>query len=53
VPIRLTIEGDAQPGRYAVYKTALELRRVRNRIVVALYDPAAGAIWSATADVRP
>lgn len=53
LPVRLAVAGEPRPGQLAVYQTALELRRTRNRVVVALYDPAAGAIWSATADVRP
>lgn len=53
LPVRLSVESAPRPGQVAVYKTQLELRRARNRIVVALYDPLAGAIWSATADVRP
>jgi VWFA-related protein len=53
LPVRLEVPGEPRPGQLAVYQTTLELRRTRNRVVVALYDPAAGAIWSATADVRP
>ncbi len=53
LPVRMTIDADPQPGQFAIYETALELRRVKNRIVVALYDPASGTIWSATAEVRP
>ena len=53
LPIRLVVDSEPKPGQLAVYQTALELRRTRNRIVVALYDPAAGAIWSTTAEVRP
>jgi len=53
LPVRLTVGVDPKPGQYAVYRTVLELRRAHNRVVVALYDPVGGAIWSATTEVRP
>jgi VWFA-related protein len=53
VPVRIAVPGDREPAARARYETTLELRRTRNRIVVAVYDPVTGALWSATADVRP
>ncbi|KAB2960342.1 MAG: VWA domain-containing protein [Thermoanaerobaculia bacterium] len=53
LPVRLAIPGTVDPARPVTYSATLELRRERNRLVVALYDPAAGAIWSATTEVRP
>jgi hypothetical protein len=55
LPIRLTLPATetADPGRTASYETTLELRRVGNRLTVAVYDPLSEKIWSATADVRP
>ncbi len=53
IPVRLTVATDPKPGQLAVYRTTLELRRTGNRLAVALYDPAAGTIWSATTEVHP
>jgi len=53
VPMRLLTPAEPAPGATVGFATVLELRALRNRIVVAVYDPAAGTLWSATADVRP
>jgi VWFA-related protein len=53
LPVRLAVDAEPRPGQRAVYQTELELRRTHNRVVVALYDPVAGVIWSATTDIRP
>ena len=53
LPVRLAVESDPAPGQLAYYRTTLELRRIRNRVAVALYDPAAGTIWSTTVEVEP
>ena len=53
IPIRLTIPGTPPAGARARYETTLELRRVKNRVAVAVYDPVSGAIWSKIAEVRP
>lgn len=53
LPVRLAVTTAPAPGQLARYRTTLELRRVRNRVAVALYDPAAGTIWSSTVNVEP
>jgi hypothetical protein len=53
IPVRLTLPAETAPGGTAGQETTLELRRTGNRLAVAVYDPLAGTIWSATADVRP
>jgi VWFA-related protein len=53
VPVRLEFSEKPAPGKLATYSTTLELRRVLNHVVLAVYDPVSGAIHSATADIRP
>jgi VWFA-related protein len=53
LPVRLVVDTDPAPGQRVSYRTTLELRRAHNRVAVALYDPAAGTIWSTTVDVEP
>ncbi len=53
VPIRLSVPDERSPSARARFETTLELRRTRNHVVVAVYDPVSGTLWSATADVRP
>jgi hypothetical protein len=53
LPVKLTVDREPVPGQRAQYRTTLELRRVRNRIVVALYDPLSGSLWSAVTEVSP
>lgn len=53
LPIRLALDSPPPPGQLVTYRTVLELRRARNRVAVALYDPAAGTIWSKTVEIEP
>ena len=53
VPMHVVVGADSPPPAGTRYMTQLELRRVRNRIVVAVYDPVTGNLWSATAEVTP
>ena len=53
LPVRLVVDRQPRGGEKASYETVLELRKARTRIVVALYDLASGAIWSAVAEVNP
>jgi VWFA-related protein len=53
LPFRLTLPAEVEAGARARYQTRLELRKVKNRVVVAVYDPLSGAIWSKTAEIRP
>jgi len=53
VPIRLDLPSQPPAGRFVAYRTTLELRRVRNQVVVALYDPVSGVIHSASVEIEP
>ncbi len=53
IPLRLALPAADSPGARARYETTLELRRAKNHLVVAVYDPVSGALWTATADVHP
>jgi VWFA-related protein len=53
VPLELRLERPPVAGESARYRTTLELRRVTHDLVVALYEPASGKLFSATARVIP
>lgn len=51
--VRFDTPEDPGPGSLARYRTTLELRRKRNRLAVAVYDPLQDTTWSATVDIQP
>lgn len=53
IPIRLDMPGQPPAGAYATYTTVVQLRRAKNDLVLAVSDPAGGAIYSARAEVNP
>lgn len=53
IPIRLDMPGKPPAGAYATYTTIIQLRRAKNDLVLAISDPAGGAIYSARAEVQP
>jgi len=53
IPIRLDMPGKPPAGAYATYTTMVQLRRAKNNLVLAVSDPAGGAIYSARAEVNP
>ena len=53
IPFRITALQPPQPGQVVRYDTALELRKDRQEIVVAVLDVASGNMLSATAEVSP
>ncbi|MEO8197843.1 MAG: VWA domain-containing protein [Thermoanaerobaculia bacterium] len=53
IPIRFDMPGKAPAGAYKTYTTIVQLRRARNELVLAISDPAGGAIYSARAEVNP
>ena len=53
LPIRLALPKLPEAGARVRYETKLELRRVKNKVAVAVYDPVSGAIWSKVAEIRP
>ena len=53
IPIRLAVPKAPAPTGRARFASTLELRRTDNHLVVAVYDPVSGTLWSATADVHP
>jgi VWFA-related protein len=53
IPLRLELPPEPPAGSRARYQTTIELRRAKNHLAVAVYDPVSGALWTATADVHP
>ena len=53
LPIRITGRGHAAPGQISRYETTMELRKVRQSLVVALFDKASGELLSSTLEVAP
>jgi VWFA-related protein len=53
VPLELRLAKQPVEGETARYSTKLELRRATHDLVIALYDPATGKLFSATARVIP
>jgi VWFA-related protein len=53
IPLELRLPERPVEGQMARYTTALELRRTSHDLVVSLYDPASGKLFSATARVAP
>ena len=53
VPLELRLARPPAEGESARFRTTLELRRVTHDLVVALYEPASGKLFSATARVIP
>lgn len=53
IPVSLSLPGRPPAGAYATYTTTLQLRRVRNQLVLAVSDPVGGAIYSARMEVAP
>jgi len=53
LPVQIVTPRAPDEDTKATYQTTLELRKMKNRIAVALYDASTGAIWSATAEVEP
>ena len=53
LPLELRLRAAPQPGEIARYTTTLELRRSPHDIVVALYEPASGKVFSAAARITP
>jgi len=53
IPMQLKVAEPPAPGQFVTYQTVVELRRVTNQLVVAVYDPVNGTIYSASAEVRP
>lgn len=53
VPIKIAGRGHPAPGQTSRYETAMELRRVKQSLVVALYDKVSGELLSSTLEVAP
>jgi VWFA-related protein len=53
VPLQVSLPLDARPGSFVRYDTKIELRRVRQQLVVAIYDRAGGSLLSTTLEVEP
>lgn len=53
VPLQLRVPANVAPGASAHYETTLALRRAAHDLVVVLYEPVSGKLFSATARVSP
>ena len=55
IPIRLTADRPPaeSPGQYVRYDTTLKMRKIRQHLIAAIYDPLSGKITTAEADVVP
>jgi hypothetical protein len=53
VPIKLAFPKPPEAGKYVPYGLKLKLRRARQHLVIALFDPLGGKILTAEADVNP
>jgi VWFA-related protein len=53
VPLKMSTDNPPPKGAYFKYQTKLRLRRVKQHIVVAVFDPLSNHILTAQADVLP
>jgi VWFA-related protein len=53
VPIKLSFPKPPEAGKYVPYSFPLKLRKIRQHIVIALFDPLGGKIQTAEVDVNP
>jgi hypothetical protein len=53
IPLRLDHRRVPAPGEQALYEADLELRRARQDVVVALFDPATGKLLAARKATAP
>ncbi len=53
VPIKLSFPKPPEAGKYVPYNFTVKLRKIRQHLVIALFDPLGGKIQTAEADVNP
>jgi VWFA-related protein len=53
LPLELRLASPPAPGEVARYRTLVELRRGAHDLVVALYEPTSGKVFSAAARITP
>jgi len=53
VPVEIKGPRLPVPGQYAIYETAIELRRQRHDLVISLHDPLSGSILASVVEYRP
>ncbi|HTQ79927.1 MAG TPA: VWA domain-containing protein, partial [Thermoanaerobaculia bacterium] len=53
VPIKLGFEKQPELGKFVPYSVTLKLRKIRQHVVIALFDPLGSKILTAEADVNP
>ena len=53
IPLQLQLKGPVEAGDAGRYRTDLLLRRAEHDLVVALYEPVSGKVFSATARIAP
>jgi VWFA-related protein len=53
VPIKLSFNESPAVGKYVPYNLRMKLRKARQHLVLALFDPIGGKILTAEADINP
>ena len=53
LPIKIAGRGHPAAGQTSKYETTMELRKVKQSLVIALYDKASGELLSSTLEVAP
>ncbi|HET9768931.1 MAG TPA: hypothetical protein VFS60_18950, partial [Thermoanaerobaculia bacterium] len=53
IPLHMKLTGDLQSGSAGRYSTQLLLRRSEHDLVIALYEPVSGKVFSASARIAP
>ncbi len=53
LPIKIAGRGHPAPGQTSRYETTMELRKVKQSLVIALYDKSSGELLSSTLEVAP
>jgi VWFA-related protein len=53
IPVRITTKEAPDPAKHVRYDARVRLRRVRQHLVVAAFDPVSGKMAVAEADVKP
>jgi hypothetical protein len=53
IPLQMKVGGDLQAGAAGRYATQLLLRRSEHDLVIALYEPVSGKVFSASARIAP
>jgi hypothetical protein len=53
IPIKMEFNQKPDPGKYVTYEVRLRLRRAKQHLVFAVFDPLDGRILTSEADIAP